>query len=225
MAFSLVAHTAANLGTNGGTTSGIDTTGAKLIVMGVSSEVGVVPTVSDSKSNSWRAIPANSVARSAYLFYAYGSLTVGSGHTFTVTSSGGSNSAAVAAFSGYTGTVDPFNATNQHAQTSGSSVASGSITPSSNNQVVLTAYFLNLAAGTVSVDSSLTITDTVQFSSGVAYGVSLAYIVQTTAGAVNATWSRTLNGAGTNNNMAIIASFRPDGTFSTGSAGGAYAFC
>lgn len=224
MAFSLVAHTGASLGSNGGTTSAIDTTGASFLVVVVSNENNKTSTVTDSKSNTWHSVPLKTNTQQyAQIWYAFSSLSVGASHTFTVTSTAGANAACVAAFSGCTATVDPLNYATWQFATNGATVANIAFTPSSNNQLVIAGGMVNLSETTWTIDGGFTVTDAINFNTGVSYGCALAYLVQTTAASAGPTWTRT--GTTTATFSTQLASFRPDGTFSSGTAGGAYAFC
>src|SRR6266536_1343851 len=91
MAFSLIG-TAQAQASNSPTTTGIDTTGADLLVASVHEYAGgPAGTVSDSKGNTWHALtPQGSGATTKItIFYAWGSgLSVGAGHTFSYTAAG-----------------------------------------------------------------------------------------------------------------------------------------
>lgn len=88
--YSHLAHAAAGVnGTSTATTSGIDTSSAKLIVIAVLWFTGT-PTVSDSKGNTWTALTTVASGSSggtqyfARLYYCINP-TVGTGHTFSAT--------------------------------------------------------------------------------------------------------------------------------------------
>ena len=137
----LVAHAAMPAG--GGTTSAINTTGAKILVAAVSTYVSS-GTISDSKSNTWVPLTANGSGGNAVaqLFYVVNP-TVGTGHTFT--SSGSYISASVAAFAGVA-TTSPFD--EQTGSTgSGSTLATGNITPSNANSLIVSVMSAQGVAG------------------------------------------------------------------------------
>jgi hypothetical protein len=97
MGFSLIAsaHKADSINTI--TTSAIDTSGANLIIIGVTGNSG---TLSDSKGNTWTPLTAVSGANTkAQIFYALNP-TVGSGHTFSHSGSSLYSSVFAAAYSG-----------------------------------------------------------------------------------------------------------------------------
>lgn len=183
----LVAHTGAdNFGTTV-TTSAINTTGANLIVVAICTVNNLTgATVTDSKSNTWSSsLTAVSGGNLIQIFYLY-SPTVGSGHTFTFTTSGGPTtpSIAVAAFSG---TLSPFDQQMGATQTGAiSTFQAGSITPTANNELII-AQASNYSTSTVSINDGFTITDSV--SPLYNTGNTLAYLVQTTAAAINPTWT------------------------------------
>jgi hypothetical protein len=197
MAYSVVAHTI-----GGSPTSGIDTTGADLIV--VVEGCTAFGTFSDSKSNTWTALSDWTASGDAVLLrcrYCQAP-TVGSGHTFS--SSGGlQTTLSVIALSGSVGT--PLDQQNFMAS-QGTPVQPGSITPGANNEVLITA-----GAGYVggsdftAIDSGFTISDHASFGTfGVSQG--MAYLIQTTATSENPTWT-----GATFNNGCGIASFKASG--------------
>lgn len=134
------------------------------------------------------------------IFYAQNP-TVGTGHTFTYTSTAKYPSITVTAWSG-TATTSVFDVENGATATSGTSIATGSVTPTQNDELLIAGLTLQ-ATNTPSIDLSFTITDTVQFSANHFLG-SHAYKIQTTAAAQNPTWSW-----GTSTNIvAAIATFK-----------------
>lgn len=193
----LVGHVAGN-GSNTFTTAAIDTTGADFLVVVCASNDGAACTPSDSKANTWTPLTLSQNYMGGVderMFYSTGA-TVGTGHTFTVT--GPINGAiAVAAFSGI-GSSTPIT-TNNNSRGS-ATFQIGSLTTALPSLVVAGIGFN--AGNYLSVDSSFAITDTIV--SGMTNSVSLAYLIQTVAGATNPTWTSggNLTVAGT------IASFR-----------------
>ena len=100
-AYSMGAHAILPITTNGGTTAAIDTTGCNLLVVAVGVDADVAGLVSDAKGNSWTPLTRNFQTSSigVQLYYC-AAPTVGSGHTFAVSSSGHSIGACVTAFRG-----------------------------------------------------------------------------------------------------------------------------
>lgn len=203
MSFSLLVHAAAGAATDP-TTSAIDTTGANLIIISVSQYAGsAIGSLSDNKSNTWTGLTAqagnatggnqNQYCR---LFYCYAP-TVGAGHTFKWTGTNVFGTICVAAFSG--SASSPFDQ-----QNGAFGNVPGSVTPSVDSELVVSAVSFGSPA-TELVDSSLTITDKINYVSGGAEGGALAYIIQTTAGAVNPTWS------GGSGSASVIATFKAAG--------------
>lgn len=182
------------------TTGSINTTGATLIVIAVSSYSAVgAPTISDSKGNTWTALTAKVNATAAVrtqLYYCY-SPTGGSGHTFTATGFGYASIHAFA-FSGTTGTFDVENGT-----TGGTSPQSaGAITPALNGEVIIAALGEN-SLSSASVTSGFTNYD-IAYALGQHFALSMAYYIQPAAGSQDCTF--TWSGGG--NGSVVIAAFK-----------------
>jgi hypothetical protein len=207
MAFGLFAHVAgSSAGGPGFTTSSLDTTGANLIVVLVSDYLPSSTTLSDSRSNTWTPLTAKNGSSQSrlQLYYCYAP-TTDAAHTFTVSNSGGSYPAiSVLALSGAANS--PFDVENGGSTGSASSLQPGSVTPSVDNEIVITGLG-GVTQGTMSINSGFTISDQFAYN-GSAFGSSLAYLVQTTATAENPTWS--WNG-GANEATAVIATFKSSG--------------
>jgi hypothetical protein len=86
-------------------------------------------------------------------------------------------------------------------------LTSGSVTPSVNGELLITAVNTNLPGTptTYSIGNAFTVVDSVQQISGVSYGMAAACSIQTTAAAINPTWSSTTSGPMT----ASIYAFKP----------------
>jgi hypothetical protein len=188
MAITAIAGTLA--GSSGGgaavTTGSIDTTGATLLVVAIACYHTSDTVVSDNKSNTWTAL---TVRTSGFyrnrLFYCK-SPTVGSGHTFTATNS--YNSIAVYAFSGTDGS--DAESENGATATSGTSLQPGSVTPTVNGSLVITSFMGHYTES--HAITGFTKQDITQ-SSGAYPSLGLAYLVQTTAAAINPTWTWTFS--------------------------------
>lgn len=195
----LLTHTIApSTDGNKAVTSAIDTTGATLIVVAVASFTGGA-TVTDSAGNAWTGL-SNTGAQGVKMFVCT-SPTASGTHTFTATNNSGFPAAAVAAFSGTLASTTADVNDHSTASTSGS-VQPGSATPAHDGELILTAMFY-LGAGTAAVDSGLTIINQTPHA-GNSVGGGLAYLVQSTAAAINPTWS----GLGGGNSYASMASFQ-----------------
>ena len=124
------------------TSSSIDTTGADFLLVAVAYYAqGTLPTVSDSKTNTWQALTAydNAGTSNVRLFYSYNP-TVGTGHTFTVTHpSTPFMTYFVYALSGMDTTSSVFD-TQNGAGTSGSAYSSGYITPDESGELIVSLY-------------------------------------------------------------------------------------
>ena len=201
MAYTYLTHAAKVAGaTNTVTTTGVDTSGADLLVVfGVQASGGTYGTISDSvggNSNTWTAL--TSLYQSGTTFhneiqawYCQGSLHVGASHTFTL--SGGSSSfgsdtypqIAMLAFSG--SAASPVIAENGAGAQSASSLQTGSVDPGANNDALFVSGCATANGKTATVGSSFTNVDTLLESGG--YGIDSAYFIQGSASALNPTWT------------------------------------
>jgi hypothetical protein len=205
-----VASVSAVQGASGGTTGAFNTTGASLIVVSVPTYLPFLqPTVSDNKGNTY--VQLSSLTQSPSLrhtlYYTVGSLTVGTGHTITVTPLGGTsiyNSVVAHAFSG----VASYHSENNTIGTT-SPLSTGSVTPSVNGSLVFTALGNETAGPVHTIPSGFTAGIDVPYGSGVNFGTATAYLVQTTAAAINPQWSWTGTHAAA---IAAVAVFLPSVT-------------
>jgi len=190
------------------TTSAIDTTGVDLLVVSISDYVGFGnPTLTDSKSNTWILAKSKSGTVSNLFIYYCHNPVVGSGHTFTATGSG-ATSMNVMGFSG--SASSPLDQTNS-ATVSGGSLATGSITPSQSNELIIAVAAPTDGTSTYSVNSGFTTTYNINAGTGVNEGLISSYLIQTTATAVNPTFSW----SGTGDASAAIVSFKTTGSVSS----------
>lgn len=193
MAYALVTSTSAgSANANDVTTAGVNTTGATLIVLIVATNAGVAaPTPTDSKSNTWTSLTAQEsggILR-VQLWYC-ASPVVGSGHTFSVSSGFSLPSIDALAFSG--AAASPFDQQNGAVNFFASTLQPGSVTPSENNELLVTG-FASSQVDASSIDSSFTLQENVALT-GNHYSASAAYKIQTSAGAENPTWTASGNG-------------------------------
>jgi len=186
--------------------AGIDTTGASLLVA-MCGRAQSVPTTtaSDSKGNTWSSLTAGAGSNpESIIFYAVNP-TVGTGHTFTVGSNGGYAAAIVSAFTSVD-TSTPFDQQNAAgaAGWNDGTAFPGSITPTVNNELVVSCAAHQLTSNFSA--SGMTIIDRIPFNAGtgVFHGVTSAYVVQTTASAINPNWTVGVTWAG----AMSIASFK-----------------
>lgn len=208
MAIALVVDTEAlssGTGGNDAVTSGVDTTGATLLVLVLCAEGAAEPTISDSKTNSWTKLTQRKNAASTKYTTIYYSVptSVGAAHTFTASSTLLYPAIAMLAFSG-THASSPFDTENGANQDTGLTLQPGSITPSVDDCVVVTGLNINGVTLSSSIDSSYIETADLP-EAGDTDGIHAAYIIQTTAAATNPTWTAS-GGAAV---AACIASFKP----------------
>lgn len=170
----------------GNTTDAIDTTGANLLIIAISYDSTGTPTVSDSKGNSYTLIRTEE--EGAYhklsMYYSLNG-TVGASHTFTVSGANTFSSIAAQAYSQIV-SLDQQNG----ATADGASLQTGSVTPTENNELLVTAVGGGYA-GLVpaSINSSFTKDDEQEFVTATSYGLAIAHLFQTTASAINPTWT------------------------------------
>lgn len=187
----LVDHTKLTpVANNGGTTAGITTTGSNLICVTVASySVVSPPTLSDNKSNSYtQAILKNDAIDNGRvaIFYSL-SPAVGSGHTFTLTGIATYCTMCIEAFSGVD-TGFGIDQVSTPGSSSSSPVSAGSIIPGANGSLVYTGAEVSgdvIGGRIFSINSGMTISDQVSFSSGVYFGSMGAYLIQGAAAAIN----------------------------------------
>lgn len=192
MAWALKAHAIAGSGgsSNTGTTPGVDTTGADLIVIAVGYfSTGTLGTISDSKGNTWTALAnhTNSANTSLKIYYSH-SPTVGAGHTFSAAGSGTYLSIAAMAFSGSAAT--PFDVEHAGGGSASTSGQPGSITPAGTGELlVLAGSFGSGISSTAPTanDSFSAAIDFHQGSSGVDFGLVDFWLSDGNANAINPT--------------------------------------
>lgn len=212
MVFSLVSSVKASCsdGGNNVTSAAINTSGANLIVVHVATYQDATGTLSDSKGNTWSGLTAtiqNSYATSK-LYYCYSPATDAT-HTFTFSSSARYPSIQVAAFSGSASSpFDVENGAGKSTYGSSSTLSTGSITPSVDNELVVTGCCGPVNGSDItSIDGGFTFLLDSAHVPGQAVAGSLAYLIQTTAASANPAWSIT----GGNDYAARIASFKSSG--------------
>jgi hypothetical protein len=196
MAFSfLTSVSKAATGSGGtGSTSAIDTTGASLLVaasgfLSSGASATALPTIADSQGNIWvpyvvrgQVTAANTGAIVIYLCF---NPTTNASHTFSATN--GFSSIAVGAYSGADVNF-PFGVWNSNAHATTTSLGTGSITPPTDNCLVIAALGYRQTTS-VSIDSGFTIREQKAFIAGTSIGVVLADLIQTSAAAENPTFS------------------------------------
>lgn len=178
-------------GNSGGTTSAINTTGAKLLVANVTGFSGATfPSISDSQGNTW-TLRSSTVASGGCIssIYEVANPTISATHTFTAAGAASFGGIGVIAFGDTTGTAT-FVANQGGSVNLGTTVqASSGITSGASNTLFVSSVCQDGAAGSYSVDQGFTISDQLPVSGGVYVGSGLSYFIQSTAGALNPTWT------------------------------------
>lgn len=196
-----------------GTTAGINTTGANLLVVYMVEFGATPPAPTDSLSNTWFACGAESVQGNSHgqIYYAKNA-TVGAAQTFTV--SGGSFPSLFASSWSGADTSSPCDQTGI-AGANSQGVTLPSTTPSQNNELIFTGLSDNSSdVPTETSGAGFTVQDTQLSTSN--EGVAWAYLIQGSAAAVAPIWHT----AGSNNKAANIATFKPAGGITGGASVG-----
>jgi len=186
------------------TTAAVNTTGANLIILAASYYVlaGGGPSVSDSAGNVWTALTAYGTGdRTMKLYYSINPVTSAS-HTFTFTSTNATYpSLAMMAFSGAAG---GYGLAENGAGAVATSIATGSVTPSINNCLLVTGLSFTDSTVNATINSAFTVAQSLPSANKAS--VAAAYKVQTTAGAENPTWTQ---GGAASAMATSIAVFKP----------------
>lgn len=192
------AHGAIALSTNtacsGGacTTPGVTTTGATLLIVGEScSTTCLAPT--DSLSNKWVALTQQTIGAVRESIWYSTNPVVGSAQTFTGSSP--TFGICVTAFSGVLTSLSALDVQNGATTASTTSLQPGSITPSQNNELVVSYLGGGVSTNSPLINSGMTITNSMNFVASASYMQAMAYIVQTTASAINPIWTWTVSGS------------------------------
>lgn len=186
-------------GSSSVTTDAIDTTGADLLVASVHDTVAV--TFSDSAGNTWTGLTERTSPHRARLFICVNPTTSAT-HTFT-----GAGSVPTICVAGYSGAAaSPLDAENSAGVVTGSSLASGSVTPSTNGGLIVVALTLDAARTPSIAGGGLTILQDIQHVGFNHMGGVLADEIQTLLAAREGTWSWT---GGDTSGTSVIAAFAP----------------
>jgi hypothetical protein len=168
------------------TTPAIDTTGADLIVIVQNTNLGNSSTgMVDSKGNTYVQAIGTGTLSNMNIWYVHAP-TVGAGHTFTGHAASGFFDFTVQAWSG--SRASPLDQLNHGSGTT--TAATGSITPTINNELLITG--VNTVPGVGGTSNSINGGFTVT-ASGEFWGT-MAYLIQTTATAANPTWTNSTGG-------------------------------
>lgn len=206
MAFTLVASVTATPGASGGSTAAIDTTGATLLVISCACyDPGGSPPVTDNKGNTWFPLTKRALGVTAVQQFYAKNPTVGSGHVFTFGPY--SNAYIFVSVLAYSGadTTAPFDVENGATTAAAAPLTTGSITPSVNGALIVSAWSGMLGATGPTVGTGLTLRHWANPAGGNNLGGASADLIQTTAAAINPSWSWT----GTDNVAVTVAAFKP----------------
>ena len=190
MAYSIVANTAQDSADgNSVTTSGIDTTAANLIAVFVAAETGGSNrTPSDSQGNTWTAIGSDlNDGGIAGRWWYKAAPTTNAAHTFSITGTGNFCSIWVVAVSG--AAASPLDQSNGATALASTSLATGSITPTENDELILAAIACQQnQSGGISVDAGMVELNEINAAPNGENGLS-AYVIQASAAAINPTFA------------------------------------
>lgn len=191
MSIALVAHVPVS---QSAASSNIDTTGASLLVVGISANAA--PAIVDSKGNTWvpLTIRDTGTRNQVQLFYAWKPI-VGTAHNFTPSASAGST--VIAAFSGIEKTFNPFIMENGGVTAAADTGASAGLVSNSEGRdtLIVTAFAIDDPAGNtmgITGGRGFSIIDTIDVIVGSQYGISLAFGILKAGGTVNPAWTRSL---------------------------------
>jgi hypothetical protein len=170
------------------TTTGVNTSGATLIVLYVGTFTQPTATPTDSKSNTWTAVAAERSTGSPTTYERWWyceNPSVGASHTFSHIVSNGRPVIGMLAFSGM---VSPsFDQENWLATSSSTTGQTGSLSPADGSGLAL-AGVVSAYAGPSSINSSFTTADLLGNGYGV-NGIGTAYLISPGTGALNPTWT------------------------------------
>jgi hypothetical protein len=170
--------------------SPVDTTGVDLITIGVCSadSAGATPPDADSKGNAYTLAKtkSNSLGGSRAAIYYKQNPTVGSGHYWSLTTTGHYYSIAVRCWSGSVSSPLDTSSGDGQSTTGATTCALTSVTPTVDNCLVLAAWAINESVG-YSVTAPLTELNEVGWVNNVNIGLETGYVIQTATTAITAT--------------------------------------
>ena len=176
-------------------TSDMDSTGASLIVVGVTG-IGLSFTdITDSATNTWTELTNVEGGGNADAFMSYVvSPTTSATHNFTFTEANSFATIGALVFGGANTSQTPVESDATH--TTAASAQAGSVTPGDDNSVIVQLLSQGGTISSLAIDSSYILELERNWSSGVNMGLAMAYLIQGTAAATNPTWSWTTNASG-----------------------------
>lgn len=211
MAYTTGNHIGLAVGANGGTTGTINTTAADLLIVAVSEYTGGAGAVlTDSQSNTWTATTFRSGGEAGLKIYYKQAPATSASHTFTIS---GTLSFSVVEVLCLAGSVaSPFDVENGNGDgAGGTSLSTNSITPTQDNDIIITAFSTGSNGFTYGGVTGYTIVENIDYGAGLNEGLALAYKIQTTAGAENPTWTN----SGSAVRAATITAFKSSTSIAT----------
>jgi hypothetical protein len=181
------------LGTNGGTTTALNTTGADFVIVALSQQNGTAYTITDNFSNSFQSIRARGYdsAGSTILLYPTSFSVSTSSYTVTVSGTALFNNICISAWSGIAHGWDGFSS--GFGATAVSTISPGTTTPTQTGQnLVITSLACDQTLPVdISVNAGFTqVPGSPVGATGPAYGIGLAYLIQTGMASVTPTWNQ-----------------------------------
>lgn len=185
MSITLIDHAASvGAGTSTAPSVTMDNTGANLLVAALAAISTAGPT--DSSGNTWTLVFSSAVDSGELSLFYCANPVVSSSQTIAFAAD--YSSCCVASFAGVA--AAPLDQKLIGTQATGvTTVRPGSIVPSQNNCLVISAVGSHNVASSVSVDSGLTLLDYEDFVTSSAYGSALAFYIQPVAASIDPTWT------------------------------------
>ncbi len=193
-AITVLRHRCDSGSSSAATTMAVDMTGATGIVLAITSFQGVAsPTPSDSSMNTWTAsATAENAANEKISMWYVANPSTSAMQTFSVSGVTTFPVVCVVGFS-HSKLTAPLDQTSTNTTGADTTLDTGSVTPSEDNEILLVGLAYGPTTGTtVSIDSGFnTPPDNVDYSPGNNFGGAISFLVQSTAGALNPTWTWT----------------------------------
>lgn len=186
------------------TTAALDSTGASLLVAVVSCQDLYVDAITDNQGNTWTELTSYTNADPKVRTFYVKNPTTNAAHTVTAPNTTGQviGSVFFAAFSGTElGAFTPQQNGNNSA--GATTIATGAVTPNTDNSLVIAAIGINGAGLPITMDSGFTVIESADFVGSQSYGGALGWKVVPTIASTGVNITRT----NVNNQAATIVSF------------------
>ncbi len=201
--FALVSHTSKEGDANVAVTDPQNTVGATLIVIAAHSYQNTTD-VGDTKHNTWTAKTLRGLTQAQVQFFYCVNPTTDSAQVFTNIGTGNFPGISVMSFTG--NAASPFDVEDWDFTSSTATTRQGnSITPSQDGALVISATTSGLNTFTFTIDSGMGTPDQSVDAANLNYAMS--YKVQSTAAAINPTW--TISAGGSVQNVIDNIAFKP----------------